>query len=102
MIYIKIISFDLEKELLRGKIYDKYVWFEVLVFYYGSCYFFFWGRYWNYCYIDKFFGNDKTSKYFYVIVLIRFDFYFFIDMLLKLYVLINEMRIYRYSYFNIV
>lgn len=41
MIYIKIISFDLEKELLRGKIYDKYVWFEVLVFYYGSCYFFF-------------------------------------------------------------
>lgn len=41
LIYIKIISFDLEKELLRGKIYDKHAWFEALVFLHGSCYIFF-------------------------------------------------------------
>lgn len=40
-IFIKIISFDLEKELLRGKIYDKHAWFEALVFLHGSCYIFF-------------------------------------------------------------
>lgn len=56
----------------------------------------------NYCHIDKFSGNDKTSKYFHATVPTRLDFYFSTDMLLKLHAPINEMRIYWHSYSNIV